>query len=77
MNFNGIVNHRHYKITIFKRRSHHGHGENLFNNETYGCWKHRTWNLIHLFWTRIRNHADRNRCESVKEKEASEFLNKI
>ena len=57
--------------------SHHGHGENLLNNETYRCWKHRAWNLIHLYWTCIWNHADHHRCESVKEKEAFKFLNNI
>lgn len=41
------------------------------------CWKHRAWNLIHLYWTCIWNHADHHRCESVKEKEAFKFLNNI
>ena len=44
--------------------------ENLFNYETYWSWKHCSWNLIHLCWSYIRNHADRNWQISIKEKEA-------
>lgn len=29
-----------------------------------------SWNLIHLCWSYIRNHADRNWCKFIKEKEA-------